>query len=231
MDKNSRIDKAAEKFKKISEPESYHYEQKFKHLPSWLDNTSYFYQKEANKHLPHRYYFFRRGTVVRVNFGINMGSEFSNIHFAVVLDKHDSPKKRTLTVLPLTSKQKIGRFSLGKEVFNQTSAILANQLKMLAKEKLDLQNKLRNLSTNSAEYRSINDRITQLNNEGPKIAKVANQYKRYDKNSFVRLTDITTISKMRIEPINKYDPSGTIRLSSDQMNSISHELLKLYLSK
>lgn len=231
MDKNSRIDKASERFKKISEPNSYHYEQKFKHLPSWLDNTSYFYQKEANKHLPHQYYFFRRGTVVRVNFGINMGSEFSNIHFAVVLDKHDSPKKRTLTVLPLTSKQKIGRFSLGKEVFNQTSSILANQLKLLAKEILELQNQQEKLTDNSAEYKSIENRIQQLRNEEPKIAKVIHQYERYDKNSFVRLTDITTISKMRIEPINKYDPSGTIRLSSDQMNSISRELLKLYLSK
>lgn len=124
MSKNERIDKASEIFKKISEPKSYHYNQKFRYLPNWLDNTSYFYQKEATKHLPQNYYYFKRGTVIRVNFGTNLGSEFSNIHFAIVLDKKDNSKKKTLTVLPLTSKQKKGRFSLGKEVFNQTTYLI-----------------------------------------------------------------------------------------------------------
>ncbi|MBB1078691.1 hypothetical protein H5S09_02060 [Limosilactobacillus sp. STM2_1] len=48
MDKNERIDRSAEIFKRISNPEAYHYDQKFRYLPNWLDNTSYFYQKEAN---------------------------------------------------------------------------------------------------------------------------------------------------------------------------------------
>lgn len=222
MGKNERIDKASEIFKNISEPKSYHYNQKFRYLPNWLDSTSYYYQKEAAKHLPKNYYYFKRGTVIRVNFGTNLGSEFSNIHFAIVLDKKDSPKKRTLTVLPLTSKQKSNRFSLGHEVFSQTVTLLDAQAR-------HMQDRLKKASQ-SIQSLSQKD-YDQLEKDLSALSKVIDIYKVYDKNSYVRVSDITTISKLRIERINKYDPSGKIRLSSQQMALISQELMNLYLNK
>ncbi|MBB1062858.1 type II toxin-antitoxin system PemK/MazF family toxin [Limosilactobacillus fastidiosus] len=219
MNKNARIDQACDRFKNIAVPTSYHYKQKFQFLPSWLDNTSYSYEKEAKGHNPKRYYSFKRGTVIRVNFGVNLGSEFSNIHFAIVLDKHDAPQKRTLTVLPLTSKQKSNRFSLGSEIFNQTTILLGNmkdRLSKLAKE-----------STSNQNFESSNN-IDKAIQELDQVVKL---YERYNKQSYVRLSDITTISKLRIERLNKYDPSGKIRLSNAQMAQISHELMKLYLNK
>ncbi|MBB1110831.1 type II toxin-antitoxin system PemK/MazF family toxin [Limosilactobacillus sp. pH52_RY] len=225
MGKNERIDKSANIFKSISEPDAHHYDQKFKYLPNWLDNTSYFYQKEANSNLPRRYYYYRRGTVIRVNFGTNLGSEFSNIHFAIVLDKKDSPKKKTLTVLPLTSKQCSNRFSLGQEVFNQTVTILDAQMKNL-KDRINMIKRILDQGSKPSDE-DYNSFLRDFED----LKKVVGTYKAYDKNSYVRLSDITTISKLRIERINKYDPSGKIRLSSQQMALISHELMKLYLSK
>lgn len=171
---------------------------KLQHLPNWLKNTSNRFVKEANKDFPKGYYYFKRGTIIRVNFGVNMGSEFSNTHFAIVLDKRDNSKKRTLTVLPLTSKQKNGRYSLGKEIFNQTLVLLNLQLK-------DINSRLDKLSTLSEEKRQLETASLML--DVALIKKVLNTYKNYNKNSFVRLTDITTISKFRIQRINKYDPS------------------------
>lgn len=224
MDKNERIDEACNRFKNISSPKSYHYQQKFRFLPSWLDNTSYYYQKEANKKFPQRYFYFKRGAIIRVNFGVNMGSEFSNIHFAIVLDKNDSPKKRTLTVLPLTSKQRSDRFSLGGEVFNQTVALLLIQLASL-KKRLD---KIRKEKEKDSNYKYD---FTEIDKDMANLSKVIKLYMRYNKNSYVRLNDITTISKLRIERLNEFDPSGKIRLSNQQMALISHKLMKLYLSK
>lgn len=224
MDKNDRIDKSANIFKNISEPEVYHYSQKFKYLPNWLDNTSYYYQKEAQDKLPKNYYYFKRGTIIRVNFGTNLGSEFSNIHFAIVLDKKDSPKKKTLTVLPLTSKQRSNRFSLGHEVFSQTVELLKLQIN----EMKSRVNKARLLIK---KHKLSDEKYANLNDDLDKLIKVVKTYNAYDKNSYVRLSDITTISKLRVERLNKYDPSGRIRLSSQQMSLISHELMKLYLSK
>lgn len=149
-----------------------------------------------------------------------MGSEFSNTHFAIVLDKRDNSKKRTLTVLPLTSKQKNGRYSLGKEIFNQTLVLLNLQLK-------DINSRLDKLSTLSEEKRQLETASLML--DVALIKKVLNTYKNYNKNSFVRLTDITTISKFRIQRINKYDPSGKIVLSEQQMKDISDELMKIYI--
>lgn len=223
MDKNERIDKSANIFKTISEPEVHHFDQKFRFLPNWLDNTSYYYQKEANKELPRRYYYYRRGTVIRVNFGTNLGSEFSNTHFAIVLDKKDSPKKKTLTVLPLTSKQSSDRFSLGREVFSQTVGLLNVQMDLLRKRLGEAQQSLKNKQLTDEEYEKLQKDFNDL-------MKVLDTYGAYDKNSYIRLSDITTISKLRIERLNKYDPSGRIRLSSQQMALISHELMKLYLN-
>lgn len=219
MNKNGQIDQACDRFKRIASPESYYYQQKFRFLPSWLENTSYYYEKEANGHNPKRYYFFKRGTVIRVNFGVNLGSEFSNIHFAIVLDKHDAPQKRTLTVLPLTSKQKSNRFSLGSEIFNQTTTLLGGM-------KQGLKKLMAECITNQNLKSSLN-----INKEIKELDAVVKLYDRYNKKSFVRLSDITTISKLRIERLNKYDPSGKIRLSNEQMAQISHELMKLYLNK
>lgn len=236
MDKNERIDKVSEIFKRISEPGSYHYNQKFRYLPNWLDNTSYYYQKEATKRLPQKYYYFKRGTVIRVNFGTNLGSEFSNVHFAIVLDKKDSPKKRTLTVLPLTSKQKSDRFSLGREVFNQTVTLLRaqikhidSQIKIMKSRIKEANQSVQNLSQEN--YNQLKKSSDQLEKDLRALSKVLDIYKVYDKNSYVRVSDITTISKLRIERINKYDPSGKIRLSSQQMALISQELMKQYLNK
>lgn len=296
MDKNEHIDSAARKFKQVSESNKYHYQQKFKSLPYWLEESSHYFKLEANKELIDHYYYYPRGSVISVNFGVNEGSEFSNLHFAVVLNKRDSPQNRTLTVIPLTSKPKAGRFSLGKEIFNQTSNILSSTLadlrshlntqiernKKLENKVKELQQKRRhiekahqetdkkissfisesasidNTTDKKAEFsklyeemtkqitdlEKLNQKIDLLNKESKnvcdetrhcgedidKLGKVVSIYKKYNKNTFVRIEDITTISKLRIRQINEFDPSGHIQLSSEQMRAISNEIMKLYIS-
>lgn len=297
MDKNEHIDSAARKFKQVSKPNKYHYQQKFKSLPYWLEESSHYFKLEANKELiDHYYYYYPRGSVISVNFGVNEGSEFSNLHFAVVLNKRDSHQNRTLTVIPLTSKPKAGRFSLGKEIFNQTTNILSSTLtelqshlgtqvernnkleekvKELEQKRQSIQKayketnkKITNFMSEplsmanmddkktqfSKLYKEMTDQITnleQLNQkinsltkeshdireetrhcgeETDKLGKVVSIYKKYNKNTFARIEDITTISKLRIRQINEFDPSGRIQLSSEQMRAISNEIMKLYIS-
>ena len=161
MDKNKHIDSAARKFKQVSEPNKYHYQQKFKSLPYWLEESSHYFKLEANKELIDHYYYYPRGSVISVNFGVNEGSEFSNLHFAVVLNKRDSPQNRTLTVIPLTSKPKAGRFSLGKEIFNQTSNILSSTL-------ADLRS---HLNTQIERNKKLEDKVKELRQKRQHIEK------------------------------------------------------------
>ena len=47
---------------------------------------------------------FKRGKIIKINFDINIGSELSNIHFAIVLNNDDNNDVDSIAVLPLTSK-------------------------------------------------------------------------------------------------------------------------------
>lgn len=244
--KKDWIENSNHRFKKISLPEG---KGKFDMLPRWLDNVSYRYNQEAENNFPQKYYHYSRGTIIRVDFGINMGSEFCGPHFAIVLDKKDNARKRTLTVVPLTSKPKKGRFPLGKEIFNQTTEILKSQfnntfqtVKSFSKnidEDSTILDKLKANPTpkdNDIEYMEKRvaerkEQVKDINKELEKLRKVISIYSNYNKNSFARLTDITTISKFRIKRINKFDPSGKIRLSEQQMQSISKELMNLFITR
>lgn len=190
------------------------------------------------------------------------GITFEHIFQLFTLDKRDSPRKRTLTVVPLTSKNGTNRFSLGKEIFNQTLSFLNKQfdsMKLMQKELITKRENLNNalldlreqtwLDDNgiihvkdNKEFKVQNDKTdkqhdsfmaiqNKFTKEFFKLQKVTDMYQKYNKNSFVRLTDITTISKLRIHKINNYDPSGNICLTSQQMKAISDELMKLYISK
>lgn len=290
--KEKLVQRSSKKFLEVSKNEAW----KFQLLPNWLDNVSYWYTREDKETLPSRYYHYDRGSIIRVDFGVNMGSEFCGLHFAIVLDKNDISSKKTLTVIPLTSKNKNGRFSLGKEIFNQTTNILNQQINELKKEtrlinqktinledktkllaqklkniilkstdesKKDIINKefeevtnkgiitdtlnniiisgkyneieinrLKNeIKDNSEDINQLKNEIKDNKNEIQSLLRVINIYSRYNKNTYARLSDITTISKLRIRKINKYDPSGRIKLNSQQMALISDKLMDLYINK
>lgn len=78
---------------------------KFKYLPeSVLFKAKQFYKEAQGKNT--RFFpKFKRGTIVYVKFGVNIGSELSGNHFAIVLDKYDKVTKSTITVVPLSSKR------------------------------------------------------------------------------------------------------------------------------
>lgn len=76
-----------------------------------------------------------------------------------------------------------------------------------------------------------NQNIDALSDDIDQLTRVKAVYDRYNKSSYVRLNDITTISKYRLRHINKYDPSGKILLTGQQMSDISLLIQKLYLSE
>ena len=46
---------------------------------------------------------YKRGNIVKLNFGFNVGSEYGGLHYGVVLDNRNSHNSPVLTVIPLTS--------------------------------------------------------------------------------------------------------------------------------
>ena len=46
---------------------------------------------------------YKRGEIVKVHLGFNVGSEEGGLHYAVVLDKNNAKSSPVITIIPLTS--------------------------------------------------------------------------------------------------------------------------------
>lgn len=73
---------------------------------------------------------YKRGNVVKLNFGFNIGSEYGGLHYGVVLDNKNAHNSPVLTIIPLTSSDGI------KNVHNN-SVFLGNELYRALKLKYD----------------------------------------------------------------------------------------------
>lgn len=227
---------------------------KLKNIDKWLEFESRnFLEENAKKNT--RFHLYERGTIVFVNFGTSIGAELSGYHFAIVLNHKDNNKNGLLNVLPLTSKESKFSYPLGKKIYNIIFENVENQLRISEnlsekfknfKEARSNNNKEFALWFDESSYNYLLDSVkTKANlthnrrincNELIEenlllLAQAKEFYQKFNKESFVKLGSITSISKFRIiKAINRIDPIGKIHLSSDIMQSIDTELAKILLS-
>ena len=302
MSPNGRFDKANRNFKKVYNNKELKQREKFKYLDYWvLSKSNYLLNNDRvytnNKKV------FNRGALINVDFGVNVGTELSGNHFAIVLNKKDNRKNDKLTVIPLSSHEhphcvmltdtirdtsltKINELyveilailhaeyiilvSRLKDLYKNTSRLqkvkIKEDLERIIGHKLDLSSidqedmvippEHINYSDISESIISLIKKSQELYNkyEGPNdflehcskingkklpdlildptesqssielISKVFTAYTRYNKKTYAKIEDITTISKMRTRRINKFDPIGDIRVSNEVLNKIENEI-------
>ncbi len=189
---------------------------KFSYLDDWLLKKSKLLINEANDLKINmvakennlsinqkNYKKYPRGTIIKADFGIGLGSEMSQIHFAIVLNNYDNYKNNILTVVPLTSTK--GKFNLNlKSLIHDLIVDIKEQLSSckgdLVKEK-------------------------KLNN-------VLDYYKLNKNNTYACCSLITTISKSRIlSPINEYDIIGNKKCSEKILDLIDKEIKERFTRK
>lgn len=107
---------------------------KLKYIGEWMQFYGYWLKKEHKHSIPMYYTTFKRGSIVMVNFGANVGSELSGNHFAIVLNKTDKQENRLLTVVPLSSKDHSNYLALGKELMASIATMVANKGNELSSE-------------------------------------------------------------------------------------------------
>lgn len=167
-------------------------------------------KKNTNKIVPN-YKKFKRGTLIRVDFGVGLGSEMSQVHFAIVLNKYDNIKNNILTVVPLTSQE--GKFNL-----DLGSLVIDELIKKIASEKI---------SCFSSDEKEIIDSV-KLN----KLKVLENYYSSKVKRTYACCCLVTTISKTRIfKPINEYDIIGKSICSNEVMNKIDEDNIDKFIFK
>ena len=72
-----------------------------------LDSDIHYLLKRFEGEKNHKGFYpkFKQGEIVFVDFGINVNKEFSNSHFAIVMNKNDSNTEDIVNVIPLSSKE------------------------------------------------------------------------------------------------------------------------------
>lgn len=168
---------------------------KFKKIDSWLEKEGQLYKHELKQERKN-HIKLKRGTIIKVDFGVNPGSELCHTHFAIVLSKYDNIQNETIVVLPLTSKSGTGRLPLNNLIKDE---ILKN-----IKKKLTFED----------------------NNDSEELFVILNEYKKYTNFSYAFISQITTISKSRlIYSKNKFDIINKARCSKEVLNKIDEAII------
>lgn len=89
----------------------------------WLKDFQTYLSQETSFD-PARIKAYKRGDVIKVNLGFNVGSEQGGLRYAIVLDKDNKHNSKTITVIPLTSIKEEKRIyerdiPLGRELYSR----------------------------------------------------------------------------------------------------------------
>lgn len=201
---------------------------------------------------------YKRGNIIRANFGFNVGKELGGLHLAVVLDNDNKRNADVITVVPLSSTE--GRnvhernVDLGTELYEKINQQHKNQLNA-AQDEIDKLSEMQNFITSTISLINSTDLSSMDSAELDQRLEHALQYKEVVSNNYEKLqrdlsylkrnnleiekmksgtmaviNQITTISKQRIYiPKKSTDFLYKISLSEAAMNKINDKIKELYL--
>lgn len=212
--KKAKLVKAFENNLQIS---SLNLANKFQSFETWEYKKSKRLLYEISLDENKRYKRYPRGSIIKVDFGVNIGGEFSETHFAITLSKQDKMYSNSIIVVPLTSKKHKNTIDLGRLISNSYIESLQEQLTKLQKEidEIDVEN---------CEFNP------NYMNEIKEIETILKYYKQIKDNfTYAVIDQIKTISKLNINrPINKYDIVGNYVCPTKIMDTLDKQIIKIY---
>ncbi len=183
-------------------------------LSYWLESFSNYILNEEN-YSPLKQISYKRGNVLKVNFGFNVGKEYGGLHYAIVIDKKNDHHSHVVTVIPLTSGTENETHKkdvyLGTELFSKLYNRHSLVLDKSQKEMAELE------SINS----SINETVTL-------ITKMLSSELAESDNEIQLSTELTNKLHLFIEKKNEQE--NKIKQAQDDIEFIKksqHELDKI----
>ena len=201
-------------------------------LSYWIkDYISYL--KNEDDFNPRKLIKYKRGDIIKVNLGFNIGNEEGGLHYAVVVDNNNALNSSIITVIPLTSYKKNAKINsnydvyIGNELYTKLHTKILSELSGLEKYIQKINKELKEVSSTSF-FSTDNDINRQMN----QCKKILKEISRMKEGSIALVGQITTISKMRIyDPKNSSNVLSNIRLSNENLDKINDMIKKLYLFK
>lgn len=189
-------------------------------LSYWLDDYCNLLKSEKTFN-PIFLKSYKRGDILQVNLGYNIGNEEGGLHYCIVVDKQNSKKSGIITVIPLTSdkgqKLDFSEVHLGNEVYSSFKTKHDYLLAELSHITSNMENVTRE------ELQSALEKLNFLKKMDAKMLKMK-------KGSIALVSQITTISKQKI-----YDPQKTndllsgVRISDNSLDVINQKMKELFI--
>lgn len=211
----------------------------------WLEDYITFLNFEK-EFMPSKMRRYKRGEILKVHLGYNIGSEEGGLHYCVVLDKENSIYSPVISVAPLTSVKPWTNLNklhktevyLGNELFTNLSSKISLYNKQINDDLQKLQSTLISLIeiASSSSGESITKQISELTIKIDEVkrrqsllSEMRNEIQKMKKGSIALINQVTTISKIRIyNPKTNEDVLSNIKLSNEKLDSIDDKIGKYY---
>lgn len=184
-------------------------------LAYWINDFSNYHDEEKTFDTT-KLITFKRGNIIKVNSGFNIGNELGGLHYCIVLDKFDNPKKGTLNIIPLTSKKpkKYPQSSvdLGNELYNLLNNLYTKKISALSEKYTDI-------------WSLPSEKVTQFTYDFEYTKKIKKEIEKMKKGSIALVDQITTISKQRIFDD---DVLRKVRLSNESLDILDKQIIKYF---
>ena len=184
-------------------------------LAYWITDFSNYHDEEKTFDTS-KLISFKRGSIIKVNLGFNIGHELGGLHYCIVLDKFDNPRNGTLNVIPLTSKKNkkypSSAVDLGSEIYDCLNSLYSAEIKKLSNKYKDI-------------WSLPSEKVEQFTSDFEYVKKMKNEISRMKIGSIALVNQITTISKQRI-----FDDAVLrhIRLSNNSLNLLDKNIIKFF---
>lgn len=206
-------------------------------LAYWLSDYIRFlrFEERFDIRKSHKY---KRGDIIKVHLGFNIGSEEGGLHYAVVIDNaSDSP---VLTIIPLTS-IKPGKdinnlhqneVYCGSAIYNSLDAKITATSEKIRNDILNIGKEIGNLEAQNKQDSITIDIRNRLDNamiEAKRLEQMQQEIAKMKNGSIALINQITTVSKIRIyNPKNRHDVLYGIEMPEDIMDIIDDKIKHFY---
>lgn len=205
-------------------------------LSYWIEDWTTFLAFEP-KFSPSSLRRYKRGEIIKVHLGYNVGSEEGGLHYCVVIEKNNSRNSPVVTIVPLTSVKKKtdlnhlhkGNIYLGNELFTNLSSKITYTDKTLSAKMNELEKAVQSfLASDSDEgYENIKQELDTCRNDNALLKRMQAEVLKMKMGSIALVSQIRTISKIRIyDPKTNYDILSNVKLSNEKLDLIDEEILR-----
>ncbi len=196
-------------------------EYKKSHLLSyWFEDFANYHDNETTFNTA-KMRTFKRGDIIKVNLGFNIGRELGGLHYCIVINKDDKPQSGVINVIPLTSLKE------GTDFYHNNRINLGNELyELLIKKVNKLKLELTELTQSMRGIQNLNSlELSKLSQKLDHLSKIESEIGKMKEGSIALINQITTVSKQRIF---KTPVLNGIKISPETLTTIDNKVKELF---